>query len=153
MARTLTPFRIRKIYKDCTWKRGDLDGLRKTVVGVGGEVYAFHERRLRQNRVHLETMLVRYMPDSLMRTKGCTGLPWYAMGCDKDNFRFGSGDVVKQLIALAVGAELVTMTARKLGCVEEVVEYVIIEDGRIRIRRRRENSEYALKYHYKKTQT
>lgn len=145
-----TYLRIRKMYKECTWRSGELDGLRKTVVGVEGEVHTFHERRLKQYRHILETMLVKYMPDHLMRTKGCTGLPWYAMGCDKDGFRFSDIGVVKQLIALAVAAEIVTLTVRKLDSVEERVEYVIIEDGRIRLRRRREESEYALKYYHKR---
>lgn len=145
-----TYLHIRKMYKECTWRNGELDGLRKTVVGVQGEVHAFHERRLRQYRRTLETMLVKYMPERLMRTKGCTGLPWYAMGCDKDGFRFDDIGVVKQFIALAVASGLVTLSARKIDSVEEVVEYVVIEDGRIRVRRRREYSEYALKYYYRR---
>lgn len=153
MSIIFTYLRIRKIYKECTWKRGDLDGLRKTVVGVGGEMHTFHERRLRQNRKRLETMLVKYMPDRMMRTKGCTGLPWYAMGCDKCGSRFTDSEVVKQFIALAAGLELVTLAARKVESVEETVEYVIIEDGRIRSRRRRDHSEYALKYYYQKKQS
>lgn len=153
MACTLTYTYIRRLYEECTWKNGDLDGLLQTVVGVEGRKHFFHERRLLSKRKALETILIKHMPDRLMRTKSSGMLPWYALRLDKEAMPFGSLHVVEQLVALIVGAGLATLTPRKIDGVEETVDYIVIEDGRIRGRRRRERSEYALKYYYKKKKT
>ena len=100
MANKFTYRIITRIYDECKWKRGDLDGLRVTVTGPGGTVHVLHERRLATYRKSLETMLLTHMPDRLMRTKGCKGLPWYAMRWDKLGQPLGSNEHVEKLLAL-----------------------------------------------------
>lgn len=141
---------IQRIYDECLWKRGDLDGLRVQVAAVGGKTHTFHERRLKTYRRSLETMLLTHMPDRLKRSKGCTGLPWYAVRWDKNGHPIGSNEVVELLIALAVGAELMTLDFRRIEGVEGMHAYVVVEDGKIRFRRHREANEYAQRYYQPK---
>ena len=131
MANKFTYRIITRIYDECKWKRGDLDGLRVTVTGPGGTVHVLHERRLATYRKSLETMLLTHMPDRLMRTKGCKGLPWYAMRWDKLGQPLGSNEHVEKLLALTVGAGLVELTHRRVEGVEDITAYVIVEDGKV----------------------
>ena len=62
MANKFTYRIITRIYDECKWKRGDLDGLRVTVTGPGGTVHVLHERRLATYRKSLETMLLTTCP-------------------------------------------------------------------------------------------
>lgn len=146
MANKFTYRIITRIYDECKWKRGDLDGLRVTVTGPGGTVHVLHERRLATYRKSLETMLLTHMPDRLMRTKGCKGLPWYAMRWDKSGQPIGSNEHVEKLLALTAGAGLVELTHRRVEGVEDITAYVIVEDGKMRFRRRMEECKRLQRY-------
>lgn len=141
---------IRRIYEACLWKRGDLDGLRVTVNAVGGKTHTFHERRLLSYRKSLETMLLTHLPDRLKRSKGCTGLPWYTVRWDKDGQPIGSNEVVELLIALAVGAGLMTLDFRRIEGVEDVTAYVVVEDGKMLFRRKVQESRRVMRYYQPK---
>ena len=132
---------IQRIYEECLWKRGDLDGLRVCITGALGKQHVFHERRLLSYRNSLEKMLLTHMPDRLMRTKGCKGLPWYAMRWNRLGQPVGSNEHTELLVALVAAAGLVEITHRKLDSVDEIVAYVVIEDGKIRFHQKRDASE------------
>lgn len=138
---------IRRIYEACLWKRGDLDGLRVAVTGVGGKVHHFHERRLKTYRPSLQRMLLTHMPERLMRSKGSKGLPWYSARWDKDGTPIGSNDIAELFVALCVGADLMSITFRRVEGVEEVTAYVIVEDGKIIYRQKVDECRRVMKYH------
>lgn len=153
MANKFTYRMIERIYGECLWKRGDLDGLRMQVAGVDGTTHVFHERRLAAYQRSLETMLLTHMSDRLKRSKGCAGLPWYAVRWDKKGQPLGSNEVTAKFIALTVAAGLMTQEFRRVDGVENVVAYVVVEDGKIRYRRRVQANRQASRYYERRKQS
>ena len=133
----LTAQTVRNLYNECQWKNGDLDSQHLKVTSVTGEVHHIHERKLYQHKNTIESLLIRYMPDTLMRTKGCTGMPWYTFMWDRDGYQRLSEKYVALFLVLSSACGAVSLSVNSLKGLVEKVTYGIINDGEIRFNRRR----------------
>lgn len=145
----LNPRTISRIYEECRWKRGELDHMRVNVTAVTSHVHAIHHRKLTRMIPAIDSLLIRCMPKRMMRSEGCTGLPWQAFLFDKDGLPVGSESDIDKLLALASVIGSVSLSKRKVDGVIDTVVYAVIEDGEMNFRRRRRESERVQKYKHK----
>ena len=147
----LNPRNIHKLYESCQWQPDNLDHMHRKVKILTETVHHLHERRCMLVRNKLGTMLLRDMPDSLMRTKGCKGAPWQSFLRGRDGLPIGDPNDIDKLLAAASVTGLITIETRHVEGVITPVTYAVIEDGFIQYNLRRKASQRSAKYRLHKS--